>query len=167
MAICNDLKNILKCLFFLGLKFMYIMELKCLNFKSKVPDIFGKNNLLFVHSVQSVLQLQYKKIQRFVKTWHALNFNFTLNYEIKSETRIFYLCTNVTGFLKKFLSDKSEHIEKRIIEGRVLSGSKEEMRWLGRGNQVARNPPLVQLIFRYTGQWFVRPLGSPSRLIFP
>ena len=40
--ICKDLKNILKCLFFLLRSLIYIIELKM--FKSKVPDIFAKNN---------------------------------------------------------------------------------------------------------------------------
>ena len=55
-------------------------------FKCKVPDIFGKNNRFFVHSafIIPAYRLQYKTIQRFCKTWHTLNFNFTLNYEIPS-----------------------------------------------------------------------------------
>ena len=45
MAICNDFKNILKCLFFLGL---YYHGIKM--FKTKDSDIAGKNNQFFVHS---------------------------------------------------------------------------------------------------------------------
>ena len=68
-------------------------------FKSKVPDIFGKNNKFVRSFCGCLFSLQYKTIQRFCKAWHALNFNFTLIMK-NLENRIFYLCRNVAGFLK-------------------------------------------------------------------
>ena len=50
--------------------------------------------------------LQYKTIQRFSKTWHVLNFNFTLIMKFNLENRIFYLCPNMAGFLKNDLQNK-------------------------------------------------------------
>ena len=83
-------------------------------FKSKVPDIFGKNNQFFVHSAYSQYFLQYKTIQRFCKTWHALNFNFTLIMKFNLENRIFYLCPNVAGFLKNvFKRQIRSHLQKK------------------------------------------------------
>ena len=67
-------------------------------FTSKVPDIFGKNNQFFVHSVKSVLPTVQNNKQIFCKTWHILNFNFNLTMKFNLENRIFYLCPNVAGF---------------------------------------------------------------------
>ena len=45
------------------------------------------------------------KISNFYKTWHSLNFNFTLImiYEIQSKNQIFYLCPNAAGVSKNVL----------------------------------------------------------------
>ena len=45
MAVYNDLKNILKYFFFKVFNLYHETKM----FKSKVPDIFGKNIQLFVH----------------------------------------------------------------------------------------------------------------------
>ena len=74
--------------------------------KSKVPDIFGKNIQLFVHSAQSVLPTVHNNKQIFVKHGHSLSFIMKFNLE----NRIFYVCPNVAGFLAMFSNDRSEHI---------------------------------------------------------
>ena len=70
-------------------------------FKTKVPDIFGKNNQFFFHPRISVLPTVGKTIQRFCKTWHALNSNVTLIMKFNLENWIFDLCPNVAGLKKK------------------------------------------------------------------
>ena len=82
MAMCNDLKNILKYLF--------------------------------------LSTVQYNE-QIFCKTWHLLNFDFTLIMKFNLENRIFYSCPNMAGFLK--------NVFKRQIWAHL---------WLGRENEVAR-----------------------------
>ena len=59
-------------------------------FKSKVPAIFGKNNKFFVHSAYVCSVYSTKLSRNFCKTWHALNFNFTLIMKFNLENRIFY-----------------------------------------------------------------------------
>ena len=59
MAICNDLKNILKYLFFLRPNLYHGIKM----FKSQVPDIFGKN-IHFLCILRSQFCLQYKTINR-------------------------------------------------------------------------------------------------------
>ena len=108
-------------------------------FKSKVPDIqFDKNILFFVHSAQSVLPTVQDNKQIFCKTWHSLNFNVTLIMKFNLENRIFYLCPNVNGFLKKFLNDstfkkyklKDDHYFVARMRKFAECGSDDEMRWL-------------------------------------
>ena len=72
------------------------MELKCLNLRFLIYLAKITN---FLCILRSQFCLQYKTIQRFCKTWHALNFNFTLIIKFNLKNRIFYLCPNVAGFL--------------------------------------------------------------------
>ena len=65
-------------------------------FKSKVPDIFGKN-IQFLCILRSQFCLQYKK-QIFSKTWQSLNFNLTLIMKFNLESRVFYSLPNVARF---------------------------------------------------------------------
>ena len=119
-------------------------------FKTKGPDIFGKNN----HFLCILRQfcLQYKTIQRFCKTWLALNFNFILIMKFNLENRIFYLCPNVAGFMKNVFKRQIKAHYKRKIEGRAFWGGSDEKvcrMWLGRENEVARTPPLIQWTANY------------------
>ena len=113
------------------------MELKCLNLRfliylAKIPN--------FLCILPNQFRLQYKTIQRFCKTWHALNFNFTLIMKFNLETRIFYLCSNVAGFFKtvfKIEELKDQHFEVARTRKCAECGSDEKMRWL------ALHPSLV------------------------
>ena len=93
-------------------------------FKSKIPYIFAKiTNFL---CILRQFCLQYKTIQRFCKTWLALNFNFILIMKFNLENRIFYLCPNVAGFLKNvFKRQIRAHYKKKNWRTSIL-------RWLGR-----------------------------------
>ena len=64
---------------------------------------FTKINQFLWHSVYQFC-LQYKTIQRFRKTWHALNFNFILIMKF----------TNAAGFLKNVFKRKVRaHLKKK------------------------------------------------------
>ena len=83
-------------------------------FKSKVPDIFGKHIQFFVHSALSILPTVQNNKQIFSKTWHSLNFNFTLIMKFNLENRIFYLCPKVAGFLiNVFKRQIRAHLKKK------------------------------------------------------
>ena len=129
MTIWNDLKNILNICFFLCLNLYHGIKI----FKSKVPDIFE-------------FCLQYKTIQRFSKTWHSLNINFTLIMKFNLENRIFYVCPNVAGFVKNvfkwqirssFKKEilKDEHFD--VARTRKCAEVARTRKW------VARTPPLA------------------------
>ena len=74
-------------------------------FKSKVPNIFGKNIQFFVHSA---------------------NFHFTLITKFNLENRIFFLCPNVAGCLK--------NVFKRLIRAYFEKKNymTSSLMWLGR-----------------------------------
>ena len=70
--------------------------------------------------------LQYKPIQRFCKTWHELNFNFTLIMKFNLENRLFYLCPNVDRLLKNVLKRQIRANLKKKNWRMII------LRWLGR-----------------------------------
>ena len=83
-------------------------------FKSKVPGIFDKNILFFVHFAWLVLPTVKNDKQIFCKTWQSLNFNFTLIMKFNLEIRIFYLCPNVVRFLTNvFKRQVRAHLKKK------------------------------------------------------
>ena len=76
--------------------------------------------------LRSQFCLQYETIQRFCKTWHALNFNFTLIMKFNLENRIIYLYPNVAGFLKNvFKRPIRAQLKKKNWRTSILM-------WLGR-----------------------------------
>ena len=100
------------------------MELKCLNLRFLIYLAKITNFLCILH--MSTFRLQYKTIQRFCKTWHALNFNFILIMKFNLETRMFYLCPNGAGFWKRvFKRHIRAHLKKKNWRTSIL-------RWLGR-----------------------------------
>ena len=66
------------------------------------------------------------------------------------ECRSFYfLCPNVAGFLKNVLKRQKKAHLKKEIEGRAFLGGSDEKLcriWLGRENDVARTPPLLEIL---------------------
>ena len=85
--------------------------------KSKVLDIFGRKKLIF---------WAFCAVHRFSKTWHILNFNFTLIRKFNLENQILYLCPNVARFLKNvFIQQIREHLKTNNLRTSIL-------RWLGR-----------------------------------
>ena len=74
----------------------------------------------FLSILRSQFCLQYKTIQRFCKTWHVLNFNFTLIMKFNLENRTFFLCPNVAGVFKNvFKRQIRAHLTIKI-EGRAF-----------------------------------------------
>ena len=83
-------------------------------FKSKVPDIFGKNNQFFVHSAYVSSAYSTKQSRDFVKHGTHRILIFTLIMKFNLENRIFYLCPNVAGFLKNvFKRQIRAHLKKK------------------------------------------------------
>ena len=102
---------------------IYNMELKCLNLGFLIY-LAKITNLLWI--LRCKFCLQHKTIQRSCKTWHILNFNFTLIMKFNLENQIFYLWPNVAGFLKNvFKQQIRAHLRKINWRTRIL-------RWLGR-----------------------------------
>ena len=82
-------------------------------FKPKVPDIFGKNNQFLVHSVY-VRSVFSTKLSRDFLNMALTEFKFLLIMKFNLEDRIFYLCPNVTGFLKnRFKRQIKAHLKKK------------------------------------------------------
>ena len=71
MAVYNDLEYILKYLFFLVFNLYHGTKM----FKSKVPDIFGKNiQFLCILRSQFCIQATVRNNEQiFRKTWHSPN----------------------------------------------------------------------------------------------
>ena len=69
---------------------------------------------MFVLGLNQRFLIQYKTIQIFCKTWHILNFDFTLIMKFNLENRIFYLCPNVAEFLiNVFKQQIRAHFKKK------------------------------------------------------
>ena len=130
-------KKFIKIFVFLR-SLIYIMELKCLNLRFLIYLTKISYFLCILPTVQDNKQI-------FCKTWHSLNFNVTLIMKFNLENQIFYLCPNVARFFKNVFKQQMRAHLKQKVEGRAFwCGSDEKMcrMWLGRGNEVARTPPI-------------------------
>ena len=97
--------------------------------------------------LRSQFCLQYKTIQRFCKTWHALNFNFNSFMKCNLETRIFYLCPTLPNFWKIFLTTDQSTFQKEKFKDEYFDVARTR-KCAECGSDEARTPTLHEVTMK-------------------